>query len=228
MFLKALAYMVDCRADPLVLGSSGNDVGRVHVSILPLNQNGEEGPWLDSLEDDPFVENPWDLLDSEIAFKVRVTDVVFDAGSEACCRYYHTYVRYCVNSDDPDSEWHETELCEDCTFNPRFKHDKVFTLQVTSEVLGCLLHGHVTFQVWGKLAPGSSSKSVSRASSILPRASSIPPRASSIPLLPPRRGKRGELERLDLQIEAQREKLSELEAKVRECQASKSGQKSAR
>eukprot|EP00668_Euglena_longa_P003094 GGOE01003614.1.p1 GENE.GGOE01003614.1~~GGOE01003614.1.p1 ORF type:complete len:915 (-),score=298.71 GGOE01003614.1:391-3111(-) len=193
VWLRSLANMIEHQADPTILALAGRVEGRLHVSIVPCDTNGKEGPWDDNEECDPFVDDPNDLLDEEIRFRVKVHDAVFDPGDRAYCRYKNTFVRYNVNPKDPSSQWIETEKNMECTFNPRFCFKRLHIMKVTPDVLRLLLKGRITFQLWGKVATEPTDDGV------------------------PRTGKRGELAKLDADIAEKRRIIAELDVKIQEC-----------
>jgi len=197
VWLRSLANMIEHHADPCILAPSGKVEGRTQVSIVPCDSNHKEGPWEDNEENDPFVDDPNDLLDEEIAFKVKISNIVFDMGQErAHCKFHHTFVRYRIDPTDRDgenSEWNETEKCEECTYNPSLKYKKLHTMKVNPQRLNLLMNGRIILQVYGKMAADSKVDEL------------------------PRSGKRGELMKLDADIAEQRKKIEELDAKIQEC-----------
>eukprot|EP00669_Euglena_mutabilis_P006455 TRINITY_DN2068_c0_g1_i2.p1 TRINITY_DN2068_c0_g1~~TRINITY_DN2068_c0_g1_i2.p1 ORF type:complete len:916 (-),score=316.03 TRINITY_DN2068_c0_g1_i2:289-3003(-) len=193
VWLRSLANMIEHHADPSILSVAGRVEGRARISIMPCDSNGKEGPWDDTEELDPFVDDPSELLDEEVRFRVKIHNAVFDAGDRAYCRYQNTFVRYNINPSDPASEWVETEKNAECTFNPKYNFKKLHTLTVTPDVLKLLLRGRIIFQVWGKIATEPTDDGV------------------------PRTGKRGELAKLDADIAEKRRVIADLDAKIQEC-----------
>eukprot|EP00667_Euglena_gracilis_P001959 EG_transcript_1959 len=193
VWLRSLANMIEHHADPTILALTGRVEGRLHVSIVPCDTNGKEGPWDDNEESDPFVDDPNDLLDEEVRFRVKIHDAVFDAGDRAYCRYQNTFVRYRVNPKDSSSEWVTTEKNMECTFNPRYGFKRLHVTKVTADVLRLLLKGRITFQLWGKVATEPTDDGV------------------------PRTGKRGELAKLNADIAEKRRIIADLDTKIQEC-----------
>ena len=60
MWLQSLANMIEHEADASILAVTGQNEGRIKVSIMPCDQHGKEGPWDDDEDNDPFVDDPND------------------------------------------------------------------------------------------------------------------------------------------------------------------------
>ena len=102
---------------------------------VPCDSNHKEGPWEDNEENDPFVDDPNDLLDEEIAFKVKISNIVFDMGQvwgsmgygDMGCSWGGMPCQLCFVLESPYARW------------PVASHHRLFltgtgALQVSSHV----------------------------------------------------------------------------------------------
>ena len=83
-----------------MLSPIGVTEGKLQVSIVPLDKNGNEGPWDDDNEElDPFVESPDELKGKEIQFAVKINKMIFevDLGKGGKPTYRDVFVSYQIN-----------------------------------------------------------------------------------------------------------------------------------
>eukprot|EP01012_Entosiphon_sulcatum_P049946 TRINITY_DN68692_c0_g1_i1.p1 TRINITY_DN68692_c0_g1~~TRINITY_DN68692_c0_g1_i1.p1 ORF type:complete len:899 (+),score=165.89 TRINITY_DN68692_c0_g1_i1:50-2746(+) len=152
VWLQSLANMMDFRCSAPVLSVIGKAEGRVNVSLIPCDSKGREGPWDEDDPNDPFVDDPSELLGRSVTFCVHIDDIVFDSHGMSTCRYNHTWLRYKINPQDPEEEWHCTTAVPNATFNPKFNHKSFHVYQVDQHVLNMFSKGRMLVQAWGTLS----------------------------------------------------------------------------
>eukprot|EP01006_Ploeotia_vitrea_P055252 TRINITY_DN67977_c10_g3_i1.p1 TRINITY_DN67977_c10_g3~~TRINITY_DN67977_c10_g3_i1.p1 ORF type:complete len:904 (-),score=149.04 TRINITY_DN67977_c10_g3_i1:136-2847(-) len=155
VWLQSLANMIEHEADASILAITGQSEGRLKVDVLPCDCNGREGPWDDDEENDPFVDDPNELLGEEIQFCIKVHNIIFDTNitdSGQVCKFTNVWVRYKVDISNNEEEWSNSEEVAESTFNPKFNYRKVHKVKVDQHILHLLLKGRIIFQVWGKLS----------------------------------------------------------------------------
>jgi hypothetical protein len=149
IWLNAVANMVEFSAQTSILSHFGQVEGKLSVELQPCDKNGNVGPWDDENDDlDPFVDDPSELLDTEITFEVRVSGVQLDVGG-GVCRYKKTFIRYKFDIQDSEEEWSQTKEDPNATFAPKYKFAKKHTVKVSSDILKHVTNGRMTFQMWG-------------------------------------------------------------------------------
>lgn len=156
VWLNALANMVEFSAETSVLSVFGQVEGKMNLELNPCDKNGNTGPWEDEEEElDPFVDDPNDLLNTNITFEVKITNLAFDpqlAGNEGLCKYENVFVRYKFNAANPDEEWSSTDKDTNGEFNTIFNYSKKHKLHVDEETLLHITKGKITFQLWGNIS----------------------------------------------------------------------------
>jgi kinesin family protein 1 len=155
VWIQSLGNMIDFQTEAVVLSPSGVPEGKLQILIVPLDKNGNEGPWDEDNEDlDPFVDSPDDLKNKQIQFAVKVQKVTFEVELKAGGKpkYRDIFVRFAVPPFDDDEiveTIHDNSHSIDVKFgddNHRFKRivdDSMYTF---------LTKGKLTFSVFGKLA----------------------------------------------------------------------------
>eukprot|EP01006_Ploeotia_vitrea_P055253 TRINITY_DN67977_c10_g4_i1.p1 TRINITY_DN67977_c10_g4~~TRINITY_DN67977_c10_g4_i1.p1 ORF type:complete len:420 (-),score=96.07 TRINITY_DN67977_c10_g4_i1:305-1564(-) len=194
VWLQSLANMIEHESDAAVLAITGQSEGRIKVDVMPCDRNGREGPWDDDEENDPFVDDPNDLLGDEVEFCIKIHNVVFDthlAEGGQTCKFCNTWVRYKIDISNEEEEWSKTNECPEATFNPKYNWKKHHKMKVDQHVLHLMMKGRIIFQVWGRLSTDAAAQGS------------------------PRGGKKGELQRLDEEIAERRKVLAELDAKLK-------------
>eukprot|EP01062_Namystynia_karyoxenos_P033941 TRINITY_DN24899_c0_g1_i2.p1 TRINITY_DN24899_c0_g1~~TRINITY_DN24899_c0_g1_i2.p1 ORF type:complete len:348 (+),score=53.77 TRINITY_DN24899_c0_g1_i2:110-1045(+) len=120
VWLTCLNHMIDQQVSTPIVSAKGFKVGHLSVDIVPLDANGKEGPWDDCEEQDPFVEDPEELLGRSNCFIVRIRSGRFDESRWPRCRCRY---RVSEHSDWPD--WFSSEevpVAADGTFNVGCDH----------------------------------------------------------------------------------------------------------
>ncbi len=120
VWLQSLANMIDASVDPPILNLSQSEnrvwAGRLNVSVLPLDKNEGAGPWDETPELDPFVEEPTDMIGREIHFAVQIDAISLET---AVTRIYKdVYVRYKINEEDSEEEYTTTKHYSIDQFQP--------------------------------------------------------------------------------------------------------------
>eukprot|EP00672_Neobodo_designis_P022090 CAMPEP_0174839334 /NCGR_PEP_ID=MMETSP1114-20130205/7973_1 /TAXON_ID=312471 /ORGANISM="Neobodo designis, Strain CCAP 1951/1" /LENGTH=909 /DNA_ID=CAMNT_0016073457 /DNA_START=149 /DNA_END=2878 /DNA_ORIENTATION=- len=155
VWLQPLANMIETTVEPPVLNVSGGKEGELGVTIAPLDEKGNEGPWEDddNMDLDPFVESPEELKGKQIQFIVKVDQLRFDVDLSQGGRpkYRDTWVRYRLNPADHTEEFTETKHDESSRIDPKYDHAKKFKQMVDDDFLKHIQKGRITFQIWGKL-----------------------------------------------------------------------------
>lgn len=152
VWLNALANMVEFTAQTSILSHFGQVEGKVSVELQPCDKNGSVGPWDDEEDDlDPFVDEPEELLNTEIQFEVRISGVQLDVGG-GVCKYKKTFVRYKFDNQDEEETWCKTKEDPNGTFAPKYGYVNKHKVTVTPEVLKHITNGRMTFQMWGIVA----------------------------------------------------------------------------
>lgn len=155
VWLQSLGNMIDLDAEPVVLSPSGAQEAKLTVQIVPLDVNGNEGPWEDDNEAlDPFVDSPDELKGKVIQFAVKVPRMVFevDLRTGGKPRYRDVFVTYGIQSDDTDDA---VETGHDDSHNLEVKFTNnvhKFKRLVDDKMYWMLTKGRLTFSVFGKLA----------------------------------------------------------------------------
>jgi hypothetical protein len=155
VWLQSLANMIDLEAEPMVLSPIGVTEGKLQVSIVPLDKNGNEGPWDDDNEElDPFVESPDELKGKEIQFAVKINKMIFevDLGKGGKPKYRDVFVSYRINDKFYEEPIIETPHDTAHQIEAKFNHMHKFKRLVDDEMYALLSKGKITFSVWGKLA----------------------------------------------------------------------------
>eukprot|EP01006_Ploeotia_vitrea_P028536 TRINITY_DN61206_c0_g1_i1.p1 TRINITY_DN61206_c0_g1~~TRINITY_DN61206_c0_g1_i1.p1 ORF type:complete len:931 (+),score=93.40 TRINITY_DN61206_c0_g1_i1:106-2898(+) len=187
VWLQSLANMIDLDADTSILTPFGNIEGKLNVEINPCDKNGNPGPWEEDDDLDPFVDEPSELLDTDIIFQVKINNLKFESQNSKMegggCRYENVFVRYKFNMDDYDEKWTVSPEDKSKSLTPTFNFGKKHTVFVTSEILKHITTGRIIFQVWGNVKQSGSS------------ARPTTTRAAQISM------KRAELERIDKALE---------------------------
>lgn len=154
VWLESLGNMIDLDAEPSVLSPIGRSEGTLYVQIVPLDKNGNEGPWEgDNDHLDPFTENPEDLKGKAIQFAVKVHKMNFDVDVKegGRPRYRDVFVRYKL-ATDADDEIVETP--HDTTGSVEVKFGGAthrYKRIVDDSMMALILKGKLTFSVFGKL-----------------------------------------------------------------------------
>jgi hypothetical protein len=123
------------------------------VRILPLGKDGSEGPWDGNDERDPFVDNPSELLSTEIQFNVRIDAVNYAAEKENIkqpgkCVYDNTWIRYKFNVADPHEDWSVSLSYNRPHMRPTFNYCKTHSVLIDEKVVRHLNSGKMPFEVW--------------------------------------------------------------------------------
>lgn len=152
VYLASLGNMLENPVGVSVLSITGVQEGRLNVNIEPLGKDGSEGPDFDD-ENDPFVDNPDEIKDTEIQFMIKVENLVFDVDlkSGGQPRFKDVFVRYKFNSRDLDEKFTETKHDTSGGINLRFDHKSKHKVFVDAATLNHIMKGKMTFQVWGKM-----------------------------------------------------------------------------
>eukprot|EP00998_Keelungia_sp_KM082_P002063 NODE_124_length_2588_cov_70.495733_g120_i0.p1 GENE.NODE_124_length_2588_cov_70.495733_g120_i0~~NODE_124_length_2588_cov_70.495733_g120_i0.p1 ORF type:complete len:580 (+),score=211.56 NODE_124_length_2588_cov_70.495733_g120_i0:758-2497(+) len=158
VWLNALANMVEFSAETSILSIFGQHNGKLSLELNPCDRNGNTGPWEDDDDDlDPFVDNAEDLLDTDINFEVKLTEVKLDetntVAANGICRYEKCYVRYKFNPNDDAEPWTKTgiDLNDDQDFHCIWNFSNKHKVHVDKDVLQQITKGKITFQLWGSL-----------------------------------------------------------------------------
>eukprot|EP01064_Diplonema_japonicum_P004406 TRINITY_DN1286_c2_g4_i2.p1 TRINITY_DN1286_c2_g4~~TRINITY_DN1286_c2_g4_i2.p1 ORF type:complete len:931 (+),score=161.76 TRINITY_DN1286_c2_g4_i2:62-2854(+) len=158
VWLQSLGNMLEVETAAVIMDPSAGAQGRIQIALSPLDSKGNEGPWDDpELEDlDPFVDAPSELIGKEISWKVKINNIMFDAGDmllskATACKYEKVWVRYRVNSKDPSEPWSQTDPSGAACLDPSYNFVKKHSFKVTPEFAKYLEKGFVRFQIWGKL-----------------------------------------------------------------------------
>ena len=170
VWLQSLGNMIEVEVDPPILGLNGNKEGSVKVQLVPLDKDGNPGPWDDDKADlDPFVEKPSDLLGREVNFAIKLPLVQFDLDLNAGGRpkYHDVWVRYKLHGGDHDEMFTETAHVAQASINVRLNHSKKFKVTADRDFVNKLEKGRMTFQVWGKIVEDGGTAGA-RGSSVLP------------------------------------------------------------
>eukprot|EP00906_Rhabdomonas_costata_P030228 RCo042701 len=165
VWLQSLAHMMEFECSAPVVSTTGKVEGQVHVQLMPLGKNGSKGPWQPGDVNDPFVDEPEELVGKTIQVEVRIMEVIFDAqpdsqtvapppGAEGeqegnLCPFHHVFLRYKLNPKDQSIPWSQVPVCKESTMNPTFNYTEVHELVVTHELLTNLKEGKLLIQVWG-------------------------------------------------------------------------------
>lgn len=153
-WLQALGNMIEVEVEPVILSVQAQQVGKLKLVILPLDKNGEPGPFDGDREDlDPFVDDASELKGKEIQFMVCVPKITLevDLKDGGKPKYRDTWIRYKINDRDYNEEWTETEHDLACAIEPTYNHKKKFKRIVDDDIMRLLTKGKITFQIWGKL-----------------------------------------------------------------------------
>ena len=144
VWLQSLANMMEFDCDAPVISINSTTEGNAKVSLLPCDANGGTGPWEDDDPMDPFVDEPIDLLETTIKFKVKIAAVVFDTcKTGGVCPYSNVWCRYMLNN-----RWIETPPVKGTTFNPNMGFEKEHSLYVDEKALELLKNGRMILQVY--------------------------------------------------------------------------------
>jgi hypothetical protein len=134
----------------------GQVEGKMHLELNPCDRNGNTGPWDDEEEElDPFVDDPAELLRTQIQFEVKIGNVSLDAahsGVDGVCKYDKIFVRYKFNANDEYEDWSKTQEKSAETFDLELKFSKKHKTHVDEEVLQHIQKGKISFQLWGNLS----------------------------------------------------------------------------
>jgi len=153
VYLSPLANMVEVSAKISIISLAAKVQGKLNVEIMPCDKNGFEGPWDDD-DLDPYVDEPEELLGSDVQFKVKVHDMVFDVDvmnkSVTTVKYRDTFVRYKIDAEDADEDWSTTTTCTTATLKPTYGYTQAHTLHCTKRILRHFQSGAIKFQLWGK------------------------------------------------------------------------------
>eukprot|EP01012_Entosiphon_sulcatum_P007672 TRINITY_DN13968_c0_g1_i1.p1 TRINITY_DN13968_c0_g1~~TRINITY_DN13968_c0_g1_i1.p1 ORF type:complete len:266 (+),score=32.40 TRINITY_DN13968_c0_g1_i1:63-860(+) len=155
VWLHSLANMVELTSDPPVLSHTGQLQGRLQVTLLPVDRHGTTGPWEDTYEDDPFVEDPGDprLVDTVFHFEVVVGHLqlergmdTFQAGSDGWFVCYRLWPYENAAWTSTPTAWPSLPECEELLvpLNHRFRH-RARRTKGTIEHLKC---SPAIFTIW--------------------------------------------------------------------------------
>ncbi len=167
VWLQSLGNMIDLDVSPVVLSPTGVPEGKLQVLVVPLDKNGDEGPWEDEREElDPFVESADELKGKPIRFAIKIPHLTFevDLKTGGKPRFRDVFVRYCINPR-LDDKVVETPHVAKPQLQASFGHCEKFTRIVDDDMFTLLTHpsrGKIIFSVFGKLveqtqAPGTGS-----------------------------------------------------------------------
>ena len=155
VWLQALGNMLDSDTQVPVMDPCASSQGKLSVSISPLDVKGKEGPWGSDDEDDPFVDEPSELLNKKIQFLLKVKQMDFQL-SEGKPKFKCVWIRYKLHHKDFTEPWQTSENSGDdpvssAQLNFSHKHE----LEVTPEFVKHLEKGFIRVQVWGKVVADS-------------------------------------------------------------------------
>jgi hypothetical protein len=167
-WLQPLSNMVEVTGvDAPLFDVRGNRMGQVSFCILPLDKNEGAGPWDETPELDPFVEEPKDLIGREIHFAVQIDAISLE--TEIAAKYKEVYVRYKINENDPTATTKHYSIDQFQPYgkdpNARYASNtdtqsfikcsnerKYFAIEKASaEFVNYLLKGKIRVQVWGTI-----------------------------------------------------------------------------
>jgi hypothetical protein len=156
VWLQSLGNMIDLDVTPVVLSPTGVPEGKLEVLVVPLDRNGDEGPWEDDREElDPFVESAEELKGKSIRFAIKIPTLTFevDLKTGGKPRFRDVFVRYCINPR-LDDKIIETAHVAKPQLQASFAHHEKFTRIVDEDMYALLTHpsrGKIIFSVFGKL-----------------------------------------------------------------------------
>ena len=156
VWLQSLGNMIDLDVSPVVLSPTGVPEGKLQVLVVPLDKNGDEGPWDDDREElDPFVESAEELRGKPIRFAIKIPHLTFEVDLKTGGRpkFRDVFVRYSINPR-LDDKVIETIHVAKPQLQANFDHCEKFTRLVDEDMFTLLTHptrGKIIFSVFGKL-----------------------------------------------------------------------------
>lgn len=170
-YLNCLANMEGGSIDPRLRSLFFADRGKLSISLVPMDQNGGEGPWDEEGDElDPFVNDTSELVGKNIKFAVKLHSLELNEDIRAS--YKDVWIRYATFRYEKENsepkilnefmDWSETntkhyfvdtdekQIPEEVI---EMEACKVFDFEnVTAEFAENLQEGFIVFQVFGKVA----------------------------------------------------------------------------
>ncbi|XP_065896564.1 kinesin-like protein KIF28P isoform X2 [Dysidea avara] len=141
VYLQSLCYMIEFEEKLAITDYKGNEVGHLEVEVLPCNPDGT----MISDDDDPFVEDPSELVGKSINFLIRIKEAV-GLPSKFSKNLHCKYKFYL------DKEETVTKSISGTT-NPNFSFSKHYSIHpVTQQFIDYLALQPLVIELHGRLA----------------------------------------------------------------------------
>nr|XP_039267271.1 kinesin-like protein KIF28P [Styela clava] len=150
LYLQSVAYCVEFDEMIPVTDMAAQEKCKLKVKAIPCDQKGIP------LNDDTFVEDPKELLNTAFRFKISI-----DQCLGLPRKYAKVWCRYKFYFSD---EWNTSEMADSDTLNPNISYEKMFTADpVTQVFIDDLQETPLLIQVWGRQKPGVLEPSLAKA-----------------------------------------------------------------
>ena len=136
--LEGLAYLMDNPHKIPIVGTNSKIYGQIEVNTVPCDEDGNE-----ELNEDLLTEDPQDLLNQTLDFKVQISEIT-NLPEDFCRNIYCEYEFYM------DKQKYTTEVCVGKNQSPSINYEKQHHIDcVTTFLIDYLLEDKLTIKIYG-------------------------------------------------------------------------------
>ncbi|ESO84800.1 hypothetical protein LOTGIDRAFT_176099, partial [Lottia gigantea] len=134
VYLQSLGYMIELQENLAIADYRGTDQGHLSVEVRPCNES-----W-DDIEEEYFIDNPAELIDRKIYFKLIIP---FARGLPQ--RFASSWCKYKFFLEEKSTQ---TQVVSG-TINPEYKHENKFQYTVTKQLIDYIAEKPLVIEIWG-------------------------------------------------------------------------------
>lgn len=136
--LEGLGYMMDNPRVLPIMATNNEIYGEMHINVVPCDENGNE-----DLDEEALPEDPMDLLEQELHFKVKISHIS-KLPADFCNNIYCEYKFYM------DDTKYTTNVIHGKCQSPEFNYEKLHHVEcVTKFLIDYLKEDKLTVKIFG-------------------------------------------------------------------------------